>query len=637
MIDIEPFINAGLIPMPADLANSKPAHGFSQAAWYKEHPSDNEIRATWVKYGPFADSVGLICGHTIELIDIDTKNDPTKTIADRYFEAIKQENIDLFSRLCICSTRSNGRHIWIRLEDGHKPMPNTALANVEYSDADRFALNTERPTGVILETRGMGGFGFCAPTKGYEVLQGDLFSMPILTDDERFLLWDIARSFNEHVEAAPVFAGRSESASVEGKPGEDYSSRVGTDEIVNMLTKHGWRFLNHRGGVVYLNRPGAPHKHTSGIILEHKRLFVNYSTSISEFDTGKGYSYWRTYAILEHGGDFSAAARALASQGYGAQEAIDSASIPEPTGDTNDILAKYAHLRFDLDCRPTVDFDFHVEMPGQTPLAPWEKYGVGFPGAIIPVVGRQKSRKTTVLTAVVAASLIGRIPGHIAPSLFVFDEPQVVLWIDTEQPEFYFWKTQWRIAVQAFGQIDSLHAYLFRKMDPKERMQGITDLVEAIQPTILVIDGINDIFLSMNQEEVINKTINQWLMPIADKGIRIYPVLHVNEGDGKMAGWVGTILAKKSDGTIEVEPDGGYEVTIKMKHARAKPFPAFNLRTENGMHGILYFPQFPPPAYDYTMGIEDESGDVIQPGLAPDDTYETPLDDEPITAGDLPF
>lgn len=631
--DIDAFINAGLIPMPCDLENSKPAYGFSQQPWYDAPPTKNEIRAVWARYGAHATGVGLITGHDIELIDVDTKNDPTKTIADKFFESIKQEDAALFERLCICSTRSGGRHIWIRLSEGHDVRGNTALAQIEYTEADQFALATDRTNGVIVETRGKGGFGFCHPTKGYDVLQGDIFNMPVLTDEERYLIWDIARSFNTYVKPIEYIPNERQGRS-DDKPGADYSARVSIQEVVNLLESAGWTFLRNRGNTVYLNRPGAPHKHTSAIILQDKRLFVNYSTSIPEFMDGKGYSFWRVYAITKHAGDFSAAAKALASDGYGKQPerpvtATQTPSVPD------DVLKKYAHLRFDIDNKPDFDFDFWVIEPGKTPLATPKRYGVGFPGALLPIVGKQKSRKSTVLTAIIAAALMGS-----EACRFWFEKPKKVLWFDTEQPEFYFWKTQWRIVVQAHGYSENLHSYWFRKMSPKERQLGISDLVQAIKPDVLVIDGINDLFLSMNKEEIVNEVINDWLMGIADKGITVFVVLHLNKGDNNMAGWVGTVLGKKSDGTIQVEPEGPYEVLVKMRDARTEPFNAYTLRTDPGMHGILYDPEYPVPEYNYGMAIEDDRGNAIQPGTKPDDTYETPMDENEEKApntDDLPF
>ncbi|MCR4338771.1 MAG: YfjI family protein, partial [Gemmatimonadaceae bacterium] len=46
-------------------------------------------------------------------------------------------------------------------------------------------------------------------------------------------------------------------------------------------------------------------------------LLYVFSTSVAEFTPEEGYSKFRAYALLNHGGDFTAAARALKAEGYG--------------------------------------------------------------------------------------------------------------------------------------------------------------------------------------------------------------------------------------------------------------------------------------------------------------------------------
>jgi len=50
---------------------------------------------------------------------------------------------------------------------------------------------------VLIETRGFGGYFLISPSPGYEIIQGDFESLPVLTDEERADLMEVARSFNE--------------------------------------------------------------------------------------------------------------------------------------------------------------------------------------------------------------------------------------------------------------------------------------------------------------------------------------------------------------------------------------------------------------------------------------------------------
>jgi putative DNA primase/helicase len=96
-------------------------------------------------------------------------------------------------------------------------------------------------------------------------------------------------------------------------PGDDYAMRADWADILNDA---GWRHAFRRGQVDYWRRPG---KDTVGIsattnALGTDRLRV--FTTATNFDT-VSYSKLGAYAVLEHGGDLKAAAKALQAQGYG--------------------------------------------------------------------------------------------------------------------------------------------------------------------------------------------------------------------------------------------------------------------------------------------------------------------------------
>lgn len=97
-------------------------------------------------------------------------------------------------------------------------------------------------------------------------------------------------------------------------PGRDYNNRT---DWADILQPHGWRLFYTRGNVRYWTRPGK----TTGVsattnALGTDRLHV-FSENAHPFDAGTSYSKFGAYALLEHGGDFKAAAKALAERGYG--------------------------------------------------------------------------------------------------------------------------------------------------------------------------------------------------------------------------------------------------------------------------------------------------------------------------------
>jgi hypothetical protein len=77
------------------------------------------------------------------------------------------------------------------------------------------------------------------------------------------------------------------------------------------------------GEVTYWRRPrkdGAGWSATTGACESKagKQLFYVFSSNAAPFEAGTPYSKFGAYALLNHGGDFGAAAKALAGLGYGA-------------------------------------------------------------------------------------------------------------------------------------------------------------------------------------------------------------------------------------------------------------------------------------------------------------------------------
>lgn len=101
--------------------------------------------------------------------------------------------------------------------------------------------------------------------------------------------------------------------------GDNYSANGGDPTAT--LTKHGWTVHREAGDKIYYTRPGK--KASNGQSANwhiKKRVFCNFSGNSSVFEVGKGYSLFQVYALLEHSGDFKAAAKSLAAQGYGTMQ-----------------------------------------------------------------------------------------------------------------------------------------------------------------------------------------------------------------------------------------------------------------------------------------------------------------------------
>lgn len=101
---------------------------------------------------------------------------------------------------------------------------------------------------------------------------------------------------------------------VEGtRPGDDYDAR---GDFFALLRRHGWTSTGD-GGKRW-TRPGKT-RGVSATWDEVPGRFYVFSSSAAPLEAGKTYKPWHVFALFEHGGDFKAAARALAAQGYGEQ------------------------------------------------------------------------------------------------------------------------------------------------------------------------------------------------------------------------------------------------------------------------------------------------------------------------------
>jgi hypothetical protein len=98
------------------------------------------------------------------------------------------------------------------------------------------------------------------------------------------------------------------------RPGDDYNAR---GDWFELLSSHGWILSGSYQGEQYWKRPGKDERGWSATV-NHAGLNLLYvfSSNAAPFESGRGYSLFSAYALLEHGGDFKAATKALAARGY---------------------------------------------------------------------------------------------------------------------------------------------------------------------------------------------------------------------------------------------------------------------------------------------------------------------------------
>jgi hypothetical protein len=149
--------------------------------------------------------------------------------------------------------------------------------------------------------------------KPYQLIRGDLTHIPTITPDERQMLLNTARSFNQRPQKT-VYQSQHNSAANSDRPGDVYNSRVSWQDF---MTSIGCTATGHRGDATLWKRPGKTTPGHSAITGNgDDRLYV-FSSNFAPFEPETAYDRFGAYATWHHRGDFSAAAKELFRQGYG--------------------------------------------------------------------------------------------------------------------------------------------------------------------------------------------------------------------------------------------------------------------------------------------------------------------------------
>ncbi|UCG11481.1 MAG: bifunctional DNA primase/polymerase [Deltaproteobacteria bacterium] len=306
----------GFSVVPANLDAKMPA----LRSWkqYQDNPPTEQQITNWFRDERALGVItGRVSGNT-EIIDFDA--DPERPIVfQQWRENVEAEAPGLFEKLYIESTQNEGFHVSYRCPDIKIP-GNLKLAQRKFQEDGKDQIK------ALIETRGEGGFCIVSPSKGYKTRQGSLADLPEITKGEREVLINAARLLNEYVEPSKLVNGpREAKPKREGvSPGDDFNERGDWDEL---LAKHKWTRVKRNGQYDYWRRPGKDRGHSASII--EGNIFYVFSSNAYPFESFTGYSKFAVYTLLEHGGDYSAAAKELAQQGYGDKPTPQQSTPPE--------------------------------------------------------------------------------------------------------------------------------------------------------------------------------------------------------------------------------------------------------------------------------------------------------------------
>jgi len=545
------LVAAGLsiIPIKAD-GTKAPALG-SWKPYQQEMATEGEFRG-WFKGNDAG--IGVVCGEVsggLEVIDFDDLS-----LFAPWCELVDAAIPGLLGRLPKVKTPA-GYHCYLRSEHCEG---NQKLAQ---------ALENGRPK-TSIETRGAGGYVVAPPSpaqchpsgKTYELTYGSLKEIPFISKEERQVLLDSARSFNRYVKPEKVISGHStEKSSSDDRPGDDYNKRASWPEV---LEPHGWIPIFSQGEKTYWRRPGkeGPGCSATTNYNESGLLYV-FSSNATPFDSESAYNRFSAFAMLEHHGDFAAAAKALSRDGYGKQN-----GEAPPWPDDSDAPRNGSQQGED---KPP----FGVVVTGtelmqrelSRPPVVVEGWGIRQGGKVM-LVGVGGKGKSTLFIQLANQLVVGQ-PLFGQADLVVAGEQRVLLYMAEDPTSETEWRRRKQLEELDLGETANDGFAIF---ETREKMlltkpyhrQALFDAIRQHRATIVMLDpfvALHDWEENSNPEM---RAVLDLLTPIQDETGCVFVIAHhepktvdgnygAARGAGAIRDWCRTMLRLTSHGTDNAE------------------------------------------------------------------------------------
>lgn len=311
------YINVGLSVLPTRQDKIPAVKGWKSRM--ATIPTENTIRNEF-KNG---DCVAIVCGKVsgnLECIDFDFGG---KRFS-QWMDLVDNETPGLIDRLVIQETQNGGFHCVYRCSEpiieGSQKLAGEGIevpgpGQQEYQGKRMDAVERNGKHFLVpcyIETRGEGGYFLCYPSENYKLTQGKFSQVPTITADERNVLISAARALNRWIpEPRREPTGKKPAGGL--SPGDDYKKR---GDIPGLFLNHGWTPTGRQAtGGEHWRRPGKD-KGQSATLFDNGNFYV-FTSNASPFEAEQSYSPLAIYTLLEHSGDYTAAVRELARQGYG--------------------------------------------------------------------------------------------------------------------------------------------------------------------------------------------------------------------------------------------------------------------------------------------------------------------------------
>jgi putative DNA primase/helicase len=325
------LVRSGLSVIPIRADGSKmPAFELLPKVWSEEEgrfrrpwsafktrrPTPAELRA-WFRDSPEGEPYGIavIGGEVsggVEIVDLDNWD-----VVGPWSALVEEQSPGLLDRLVRVRSPRPGLHVYYRCSAFGGSQK---LAMVPDPSHDN-----KKPKAVI-ELKGSAGYCLAPPSpaachktnRSYEYFGDlDLTQIPTITAEEREVLLSCARRLNAWERPArPAYVPKARPTPGGClRPGDAFNAGADWGEI---LTPHGWTWVREtEGGADQWCRPDKSGGVSATTGFAGSDLMYVFSSNADPFEERAWYTKFHAYALLNHGGDFRAAARDLAGRGYG--------------------------------------------------------------------------------------------------------------------------------------------------------------------------------------------------------------------------------------------------------------------------------------------------------------------------------
>jgi len=294
------YRDAGLSVIPIAAGSKLPVGKWKLFETQLMDDAELERRYLTPYNGRLPDRLGVIGGAIsggLEMLDFDVGG----LEWDTWHEHVPSE---LFVKLLIERTPSGGYHVAYRCEN----------AEANQGLCYRLLFDEKKQKHVwkaTIETRGEGGFCVVAPSDGYTLILGDWLNVPIISQNERNLLIDVARTLNQKPKESVT-----ETLPSVDRPGDLFNCDPQTPlTLLRLLLRHGWTLDHETAEQWFLKHPGNQSREHSTTLSKTSGFLHTFSPN-TPFEQGKNVPPFEVFAVLETNGDFTKAASMLAENGF---------------------------------------------------------------------------------------------------------------------------------------------------------------------------------------------------------------------------------------------------------------------------------------------------------------------------------